>query len=232
MRLVVILVVGYVALSSSVRAEEKADYFPLQVGNRWEYDISNPVRTVGTMSISVVDTTRISGISYFLLTGYQLGTVFQIYDPPDTLFVRKVGEKVFFRYFDGRDILFYDFAASDEESWHIPLSWNADYPTDGNVGFSIRINRDPERGYLIIPPEGHLFFGFQGYNIVDADWVEEFAQGIGPVASILYFAADGRQVTKLRRAVINHQEFDFDITVIEQHSWGGIKSEFLDKHPN
>jgi len=221
---------------TTVALAEQPDYFPMQVGNWWEYDVRNQRRDLGTFKVSVVDTTSLNGRSYFLLTGYRwLGTVFLPGNiSADTLFVRKEGAKVFFRYFDGQDILFYDFGAREDERWHIPAGWTAEDASRCSwCGFFVSVNWDPELDRKLTPPRGHLFFGFGHDETLgpDMDWVEEFALGIGPVGSIFWSAEDGPRVVTVRRAFINNQELDFDITVIEQRSWGQIKLQFMEHHP-
>ena len=211
-------------------AGNDADYFPLQIGNWWEYDVRNQRRARGTFKASVIDTTSMNERTYFLLTGYRsLGTVFLAGDiPADTLLVRKEGAKVFFRNFDGQDILFYNFAAGEDDIWYIPRDWapGAVWP----ARFSVYVNWDPELSQRLTPSEGHVFIGFGADGA--ANWVEEFARGIGPVGSIFWAAEDGPRVITLRRALINNQERSFGTTVVGQRSWGRIKWQFLKNHPD
>ncbi|MFH1008403.1 MAG: hypothetical protein V1800_13025 [Candidatus Latescibacterota bacterium] len=210
------------------RSGNDSDYFPLQIGNWWEYDVRNQRRALGTFKASVVDTTSMNGRTYFLLTGYRwFGQVFMPgYIPADTLLVRKEGAKVFFRNFDGQDILFYNFAAGEDDIWYIPADWAPE--SAWPVRFSVYVNWDSELSQRLTPSEGHVFIGFGGEGLTN--WVEEFARGIGPVCSFFWAAEDGPRVITLRRAFINNQELSFGTTAVGQCSWGRIKWQFMEYH--
>jgi hypothetical protein len=63
-RVLLLLLVGTTAALA-----EEPDYFPLQVGNWWEYKIKNAIRDLGSLRVSVIATTRTTGRTYILLTG-------------------------------------------------------------------------------------------------------------------------------------------------------------------
>ena len=103
-----------------------SDFFPLQVGNSWAYDIrfawSDSTQSVTTR---VIGTTMIGGKEYFLVKDYFGGWP---HSQPDSVLLRQEDAKIYW-YLEGTEYLYYDFSAPaggayvwmTEHSWPVPI---------------------------------------------------------------------------------------------------------------
>lgn len=91
------------------------DYFPLQVGNTWIFDLYNllPDEYVGQDTISIIDSLTIDSKTWFLFNRY-----FTIHELEDSVYLRAEEDKVY-RYQAGREELWFDFTANEGDSWQI-----------------------------------------------------------------------------------------------------------------
>ena len=201
-----------------------ADYFPLQVGNSWifeKYDLHDTTHSpMGTFSIQVLGATSVADTTYFLVTQDWTEVI------PDTIYVRKEGDKVFWR-LKGRDWLVYDFAAPQGSSWELllpccepfndpPFQVCANALKDG--GYYEGIGRDPNKRY----------FGFEPPWIEGA-WYEVYLADVGPVFIRRYpTEMELWYIGRLKEAHIGGKVISGDdiVTSVSKKSFGQLKAMF------
>jgi hypothetical protein len=93
--LAALLLLPVAALAQGVRMS--ADFFPLDVGKRWTYEVTNETgQKVGELSFAVEEYTIVSGVSFYVLTEFPFSTEsrepirFVRYDRNERYFTRKL----------------------------------------------------------------------------------------------------------------------------------------------
>ncbi len=114
--LVLFMLTGCGLLSSD--GAEGEDFFPLKVGQKWTYQISeSKPGLLSRFTVSVIDEAIVDNKNYYLVTNY--------FTPkgrlPDTILVRNAESKVFMRLSpEDEEILFYAFTPEDT-TWSVPM---------------------------------------------------------------------------------------------------------------
>jgi hypothetical protein len=219
------LVLATMAAASIARAEEP-DYYPLDVGNRWEYRlygvITNStipgygqVTVGGTWTETVVGRRTVQGVEYMELVGDRAA---ERNLNEDTLCVRKDGPRVL-AWHAGREFVFLDFSIVpdewvllDEPFYHVVMR-EAPGPVFGKSfrRFYEPFAALPEPILLqLLSPDIHVFGTY-------------FA-GLGPaiwVTSTIWQAI----VYVLQSAHVGGQPYSFPspVTVVEHIPWGLVK---------
>jgi hypothetical protein len=133
---VAIFVAGFMAgLCSRATAQEEADYFPLEVGNWWEYVASADSESC---RVTVTDTEQHNGRTYWRL----VSTPYSWW--PDKMLYRKEDSKVYWKGYkhDGstsEEFLCLDFSAREPDTWWVDtpdgpvqvpesVAWGSDPP--------------------------------------------------------------------------------------------------------
>lgn len=166
------------------------DYFPLHIGDKWEY--KNHIRKV---SIA----TTINSKEYLLMLSeiYQADT---LYDSRED-FYRKENGKVYKLYTDQSDeFLFVDFSLAEGESWTYDMQMNDD--DQWNVTAQSEICFD--FGQLVLEHCKPFYHDVPGW--ADEEQVYVFAPGIGEISN--YSPAWGAGDT-IQKAKINGIEYVF-----------------------
>ncbi|MDZ7725148.1 MAG: T9SS type A sorting domain-containing protein [candidate division KSB1 bacterium] len=171
----IILMILCLFVTNAMEQQLKAsDYFPLRIGNTWVFDLYEwPDKFVLQDTISIIDSLEIDGKTYFLFDHF-----FTIHRLEDSVYVRTSADKVY-RYYDGREELWFDLGANEGDSWLIKTHFVAEdtlVPVKvsldkKNYSFSVN-NRKLENCY---------FFGFD--FAVDYGWTYLLAPKIGCVYS-------------------------------------------------
>ena len=171
--------------------ESGDDYFPLGVGDIWEYE--NQTREViGTESINGREYKRVE-VKY-----YRADTVYSTHE----LYYRKKNVyKVYQVNNDKSDeFLFADFSRKDGESWTYDIQmrdedkWNVTVRTDIDFDFGDLVLNNCKSFYYDVP------------NWVDEEHAITFAPGIGEISSVLLGCGLG---DTLRKATINSVQYQF-----------------------
>ncbi len=180
---------------SSAKADS-TDYFPLQVGNTWIFDLYEwPNLFVMQDTISIIDSLKIDDKTWFLFNRY-----FTIHRLEDSVYLRKEEDKVY-RYQKGREELWFDFAANEGDSWQVRIFFA---PEDTLVPVTVKLikksfdfslnNRAFENGcnfefvlgadygwtYTLVPKFGCVFSG------VISIWPRDFRFRNGSIDGIVY----------------------------------------------
>ena len=247
-----LLLVGPVSHFADSYESEAGDFFPLEVGNRWVfqlYDVrySETFQLEETISMEVTGQVQLKEHSYFVVQ-----KPWNVFLPEDrTIYLRKEGSQVFC-YIEQPDTvafgtsaqdrdrpdpfpldpnqpdwLLYDFAAPQGSVWDLPLPeyWA---PNPYTVIWWVFLN--PSRADPV--PPNQKFFTFLSTTYVDGGrWDEVFEVNVGPV----YFRIFPQEIEaldfgRLKEAHIGGQTIIRDqITSVDQTSWGQVKAS-LDAH--
>ena len=207
-----------ILLAVGVAVVAGEDFFPLQVGNTWNYRAwlrGKPPEGI-VLTTSIIGTKSLHDNTYFMLVGHFSRAV-SIRN--DTLLVRKSGNQVMLR-FGEFDKLWLDFSAEIGQSWKLPLRfWTSDLDFEDAL-----ISLESSTDSLTVPGRSFgkgLTFHFMP-PFIDGDWTETYVAGIGPVKTE-GVAADGPYLISLVEAEIGGQRLDFT-SVLGKASWGHIKS--------
>jgi len=170
------------------------DYFPLQVGNTWTYELSAPGHDLDgkILSVTIVDTKSVDGKKYFLFKS----DFPSIESPWDSALFRISNLRVFRRIND-KDYLWYDFEAQKGHSYQIPLG------ASGEQTGVVLENKDVE----VIVPVGTFenCYQFHFFIAYDHQWVESFAPHVGLV-DVSYATLVGLSC-HLKEAKINNMTY-------------------------
>jgi len=114
------LIVSLATTTTPLHAQTN-DYFPLQVGNTWVFDLYEwPDVFVRRDTISIIDSLTIDSKTWFLFNRY-----FTIHELEDSVYLRAQDDKVI-RYQNSREELWFDFAANEGDSWQIKTRFAAE----------------------------------------------------------------------------------------------------------
>ena len=110
----VVIVLCLFATNARGQQLEASDYFPLRIDNTWVFDLYEwPDKFVLQDTISIIDSLEIDGKTYFLFDHF-----FTIHRLEDSVYVRTSADKVY-RYYAGREELWFDLGANEGDSWLI-----------------------------------------------------------------------------------------------------------------
>ncbi|MFH1007792.1 MAG: hypothetical protein V1800_09855 [Candidatus Latescibacterota bacterium] len=214
---------------SSAYANDPADFFPLHVGDVWEYD-NYDIQTDWTV-VEVVGDSAINGRQYYKMreTSSSVGNVYR-YSP---LWVRinDAFEVLQYSFHRQADVLMLRLDASVEDSWegYEPLR-SADfiYESDENWMPTV-VLRDRGRmrdismnkflDFLEDEREALRFV----YDFVAIENTYAYVDGIGLVG----WAGEGNVGLRLRGAIIGGVRYGTLTVGVEPSSWGHIKTLFV-----
>ena len=208
-----------IALSDvGVATTAEEDFFPLQVGNTWNYwgRLSGKPTEGTILTTSIIGTRSLDDNTYFMLVGHFSRAV-SIRD--DTVLVRRSGNQVMLC-FGEFDKLWLDFSAETGQSWKLPMRF---HPFDLDLEDAL-ISLESTTDSLTVLGRNlgkALTFHFLP-PFTDGDWTETYVAGIGPVRTE-GMAADGPYLVSLVEAQIGGRKLDFPST-LGKDSWGYIKS--------
>ena len=148
-----IIILCFSITSSTPQTPNASDYFPLQVGNTWIYDLYEwPDVLVLQDTISIIDSLSIENKTYFLFNEYFTSKL----QLEDSVYLRVEADKVY-RYKDDHEEVWFNFAAHEGDSWqseiYIPLIDSLIFVKvtlhQQNYSFSIN-SRTFEKGYNFV----------------------------------------------------------------------------------
>ncbi len=172
--------IGFIAIwvlclsTTNTRSQtpDASDYFPLQVGNTWIFDLYEfPDIFVLRDTISIIDSMVLDDKTYFLFDKY-----FTIEGLEDSVYLRSENDKVF-RYQNGREELWFDFSANEGDDWSIKMrtAWE-----DTLVQVSVSLDKKQYTRTINNRILTNLFYFFFDYA-VDWGWSYTLAPELGCV---------------------------------------------------
>jgi hypothetical protein len=167
------------------------DYFPLGVGDIWEYE-NQTRKVIGTESINGKEYKRVE-VKY-----YRADT---IYSTHEMYYRKKNGIKIYkVNHEKTGEFLFADFSREDGESWTYP----ANIGDDDNWNVTVRTDIDFDFGDLVL--KNCKSFYYDVPNWADEEHVIIFAPGIGEISNVSLGWGLG---DTLRKATINGIQYQF-----------------------
>lgn len=146
------------------------DYFPLQVGNTWVFDLYEwPDVLVLQDTISIIDSLTIDSKTWFLFNRY-----FTIHELEDSVYLRAEEDKVY-RYQAGREELWFDFTANEGDSWQISTRISA---WDTLVPVTVKLQKK-KYTHSVNNRTFENCFNFSFDFAVDNKWYYTIAPGAG-----------------------------------------------------
>lgn len=234
MRFVSMLAMGVMSLVSPVWAAAEPDYFPLQVGNWWEYEQFVELAPQGVLRRTVVIGSKtVQGNEYSILVRH-FGAA------KDTLLVRSYEQQVLVHtteseYGDG-EFPWLDFSRPEGTHWD---AWLPLFP--GQIELTVSIDRYRSGHSYILDQlvsralgqqalSDNFLVGFASLSGAEISWEEIYVNGVGPVVMLAYNAITGFDLSLvLRRAYVKGESLD--LTGVEQQTWGQTKYRFLKVYP-
>ena len=149
-------------MSTAVPCVAGENYFPLQVGNRWEYQ-TIPADPAYAITRAITDSIVIGGRTYYIWNG---------------MTVRRDEAGSVWEYREEGDVCWFDFTSDRDTTYQIPVGMDA-YTDAYTVNRTVvTVVNTPLRSF-----ENCLEFHFFFPGVMDSDRIYRFADGIGPVTT-------------------------------------------------
>ena len=177
----------FVFISCTGSTDSPLDYFPLEIGMKWEYHVVKSDIDTSRLSeripidftVEVIDKHSINNIEYYAIENFY----FPGPSIHDTSYMRIEDDRVFV-IINNEEHLLYSFSPSDTNRWHVPMYVNQEDIYDYS---STRTN---------ISDSKCEFLWYFGYNIgrAEAHWSDVFEDGIGRTKIISFSQAFGEVI--------------------------------------
>jgi len=190
------------------------EYFPLHIGNQWNFAVSELVFPIDTLTETIIDTTRIENRLYY---------VFDQFYPFRNVALRMTDDsKLLLRDSLQQEQVWLNFAAAVGDSWRVAA------PGDASDHWTVSLSSKTDTVIVPAGPFANCYrFDFRG-DRPDDSWTEWYASGIGPVRWVSYGAIVYHY--ELVRAHINGQDYP---TLIRSGAKGSSMSFHLyQNYPN
>ena len=159
------------------------DYFPLQIGNQWNFEL--------TGNESIIDKIEINGIDYYKFVN----------DNGITSYYRKQGDRIFFKSSsaDGNEEMKFDLAANVNDTWTY------------DIGYVTLISRNARITIGNMQIDSCLQFNFHNTDLIDYGYSIWLAPGIGLIQKTCQECyGSAYETLKLKQAVIDNQLIEFE----------------------